>query len=198
MRKNVEIKGLIIRETKERIRKNPNLTIKEIADACFINIAAVNYHFGSKDNLIAIVIKEIIDELKANICESIETFTGGGLEDNLERMVNILLRFTLENVGVVKYMFIHNDSLTNSSNLLLDAFFTDNPFTERILTEIEKAGNISDRAVVKAKYMLLFSCFSIPLFLQIAERNEKEPFFASFSDSEFLQTYMKEMLRIIR
>lgn len=64
MRNNVEIKGLIIQETKKRIRKNPKLTIKEIADACFVNIAAVNYHFGRKDNLMAIVVKEILDELK--------------------------------------------------------------------------------------------------------------------------------------
>ena len=197
MRNNVEIKGLIIQETKKRIRKNPKLTIKEIADACFVNIAAVNYHFGRKDNLMAIVVKEILDELKENICASLETFTDD-YEDNLERIVNILMRFTLENSGVVKYLFLHNASLERCSYLLMDVFFTDNSFTERIINEIKKACKCEGGLVSKGKYLLLFSCLSIPLFLQVAEKYEDKPFFPSFQDSEFLQTYIKEMLRIIR
>jgi AcrR family transcriptional regulator len=198
MKKNTEVKELIIDKTKELIRKNPNLTIKDIAEECYVNIAAVNYYFGSKDNLIAIAVKDIIDELKERVCEILKELDEDGIEDNLEKMINVLLRFTLENIGVVKHMFIHTDNLSNSSNLLLEAFFTENPFTKRIFEEIKKSSKSDDELIVKARYMLLFSCFSIPLFLQVADINDNSRFFSSFFDPEFFQKYIKELLRIIR
>lgn len=198
MKKNTEVKKLIISTTKELLRKNSNITIKDIAEACFINIAAVNYHFGSKDNLIAIVLKEIIEELKDNIYIGLKSLNfEEGIEGSLEKMIQIVFKFTLENSGVIKYMFIHNDNLDYSSNLLMDAFFTENEFTKMIINEINKAGKIEDATVSKAKYMLLFSCFSIPIFLQVTDFIENKKFFSSFSDPSFLQTYIREMLRII-
>ncbi len=197
MRKNVEIKGLIIKETKERIRKNPKLTIKEIADACFVNIAAVNYHFGSKDNLIAIVVKEIIDELKEEIYRTFANLTDDS-EKNLETLINVILHFSINNSGVIQYLFLHNESLDRAAHLLLDAFFTDNSFTKKIVEEIQKVCQCEEEVVTKAKYMLLFFCFTIPLFLQASEKFETKPYFPSFQDPAFVQAYVKEVLKIIR
>ena len=64
MEQNTSTKENIIKTAKNLMRTNGSFTIKELADTCFINIAAVNYHFGSKDNLLTIFLQEIIYELK--------------------------------------------------------------------------------------------------------------------------------------
>ena len=52
-----DIKDVIVKTTKILLMEKGNATIKEIADKAYVNVAAINYHFGSKDNLIEIVIK---------------------------------------------------------------------------------------------------------------------------------------------
>ena len=59
-----EIKRKLIENTKILIQKNATVTIKDISEASFVNIAAVNYHFGSKEKLMKIVIEEVLNELK--------------------------------------------------------------------------------------------------------------------------------------
>ena len=44
-------------------RKGPSVTVREICYAAKANIAAVNYHFGSKEGLLAEVLAELLDEL---------------------------------------------------------------------------------------------------------------------------------------
>ena len=58
--RNLEIKDRIIRETKTLLMKKGSVTIKDIADACYMNIASVNYSFGSKEILINEVVSNLI------------------------------------------------------------------------------------------------------------------------------------------
>lgn len=50
----------ILQVTEKLLKEKGNVTIKEIADAAFVNIAAVNYHFRSKDALLQIVIEKSV------------------------------------------------------------------------------------------------------------------------------------------
>lgn len=199
MRKKEEVKDLIILKTKELIKDNPELTIKDIAEACYINIAAVNYHFGSKDNLISIVMNIIIEELKETVFNEIKKITeDDSIEDTLEKMLNIIYNFTMENTGVVRYLFLKKDNQINSTNLLIDAFFSENEFTKTVFDYLSKSTEIKDKQIIYARYMLLFSSFSIPLFIEIAKKQNPESKFLTIQDPSFRQAYINELLRLVR
>lgn len=199
MRKREEVKDLIILKTKELIKDNPELTIKDIAEACYINIAAVNYHFGSKDNLISIVMNLIIDELKETVFNEMKKITeDDSIEDTLEKMLNIIYNFTMENTGVVRYLFLKKDNQINSTNLLIDAFFSDNEFTKTVFEYLSRSTEIQDKQIIYARYMLLFSSFSIPLFIEIAKKQTPDSNFSTIQDPSFRQAYINELLRLVR
>lgn len=198
MNKREKTKELIIKTTKELIIKNADVTIKDISEACYINIAAVNYHFGSKENLISIVINDIIDNIKKEITKKGETLKlDYNLKDSLAIMLEIIYEFTIENTGIIRYMFLNNDYQRDSTNILIDSFFTDNEFTRNIINLIMKSLNITDKKIAYAKYVLLFSSFSIPLFIEIAKNKNDTGIFDSIASKEFRDIYISDILKLI-
>src|SRR3989339_696946 len=131
-----DIKRKIIDETKILIKKNTTITIKDIAEACYVNIAAVNYHFGSKEQLLYIVIEEVIDELKKTLSETmLKDIDDEPIEKLIEEFVSFTYIFAMENIGVLNYLFLTKELHPDSSNLLIQSFFSENEFTKLILNK---------------------------------------------------------------
>ena len=200
MAKTKEIKSLIINKTKELLKEKATITIKDIAEACFINIAAVNYYFGSKDNLLGLVMKETISDLKEAVYNAINALPeNSSIENSFENLVDIIYSFAVDNMGIVRYMFLQENNQTEATSILIEAFFTDNDFTRTIFKNLHETINTDNKDILEARYMLLFSSFSIPLFIQALQENNNDSSnkIATFKDSEFRKLYIKEMIRII-
>lgn len=60
-----EVKGNIILATINCIEQNgvQAVTIRQIAEMAKVNVAAVNYHFGSKDNLVKLALAQTLKEV---------------------------------------------------------------------------------------------------------------------------------------
>jgi len=201
MKKNESTKRMIIEKTTELIQTNSNVTIKDIADACYVNIAAVNYHFGSKDELIELVLNTVVDHLKTNVAQEIAGFPNDAHpEVILEKLLEYVYAFALENIGVVRFFFLQKGNQHNASNLLVDSFFTDNDFTKVIFEKLSASTGIKDKDALRARYLVLFSSFAIPLFIQITQQQtskELQPLPFLMNDN-FRDLYIRELLRIIR
>ena len=103
--RNLEIKKKIITETKALISLQRNVTIKDIADRCYMNIASVNYYFGSKELLIQQVLEEVIQSLKMEITHLLEVNEHKTKTELLEAMITYTYNFSLENIGLISYLF---------------------------------------------------------------------------------------------
>ncbi|HZK43740.1 MAG TPA: TetR/AcrR family transcriptional regulator [Syntrophomonadaceae bacterium] len=66
-----------------------NITIRKIAGRAQVNIAAVNYHFGSKDVVINESLKEVTDQLK-NTFENLKI----GAENPKDRLYLFIIEYT--------------------------------------------------------------------------------------------------------
>ncbi len=193
-----EIKRKLIENTKILIQKNATVTIKDIADASYVNIAAVNYHFGSKEKLMKIVVEEVLNELKHFVTEQvINVHDGKTTEDKLEQMMNYIYNFSLENVGLLNYLFLSQEIQSESSSMLIDNFFADNEFTQLVYKSLAQAMNIQNQKELFAKYILLFSSFCIPLFIQISQMKLHGSMkIEMFMDPEFRQYYIKSIMKM--
>ncbi len=163
-------KDTIITATKQVLKEKGNVTIKEIAEAAFVNIAAINYHFGSKDNLINIVISEMLMELREEISKIIhnkgtdnESF--GGLMANF---VDVVFKFAEENTGIVSYSFVQIVSQPTSTNVLVEFFMKDEDFLELIIDNLATYFPEASYETLFAKYLVLFSSFVVPFFLNFS------------------------------
>lgn len=197
MEKIAPIKLKIIASAKNLLRKNGSFTIKEIAEECFINIAAVNYHFGSKDNLLSLVLQEVVEELKTLLTKAIELLPkGASNETSMETILDLTYTYALENIGIINYLFLQAEYQGENSHILIEEFFSDSPFTKEIYMKIAEATNTQDEETLRVKYLLLFSSFAIPLFIQILGMKNKEDLL-SFKKPSFRKKYIKELLKIL-
>ena len=193
-----EIKRKLIENTKILIQKNATVTIKDIAEASFVNIAAVNYHFGSKEKLMKIVIEEVLNELKEYVTEQvIKVKDNQSIEQKLEKMMTYIYNFSLENVGLLNYLFLSQEIQSESSSMLIDNFFADNEFTKLIYKSLEQTTDTHNQKELFAKYILLFSSFCIPLFIQISQMKLHGSMrIEMFKDPEFRQYYIKNIMKM--
>ncbi len=200
MQKHNDTRSRIIEKTKSLLKTTPNITVRDIAEACYVNIAAVNYYFSSKENLLNIVMKETIDDLKATVQTAMEKLPKtSGTEAALESMVNVIYSFAIDNMGIVSYMFLQPDTQRDSSNLLVEGFFEDNEFTNRVFAEISKGAGIEDDETLRARYMLLFSSFSIPILIQmLQESSQSSRGIAPLKDPDFKRAYVSELVRLLK
>lgn len=195
-----DIRRRLIDNTKRLLQDNVSITIKDIAEASFVNIAAVNYYFGSKERLMRIVIEETIDDVKQYIEKQvISRDRGQATEKTLEALMTYIYNFSLENMGILHYLFLSHEFKDRSSSMLVDTFLSDNAFTKQVYQSLERTLGISDPKELFAKYMMLFSMFSIPLFIQISQMRATGPIaIDTFRDPEFRQYYIKNIMRVIR
>ncbi len=194
-----EIRRKIIETTKELLKTQAQVTVKDIADSCYVNIAAVNYHFGSKEKLLIIVIEEVLEELKTFITkEIIENASNMPMNIMLERLMNYIYTFSIENLGVLSYLFLTREFQGESSNLMVETFFKDNDFTRLIYQSLQTSMHISNPKETLAKYMILFSSFCIPIFIQITQAKANQLSIETFKDIDFRQFYINNIIRLVQ
>ncbi len=193
-----DIKRKMIEVTKSLLHEKASITIKDIADASYVNIAAVNYHFGSKEKLMSIVLEEVIDELKAYVSQEILIEHDKPMDLVLEKVINYLYKFSLDNLGLLNYLFLSDELQKESSGVLMKHFFLDNTFTKLIYQSLSEATQITNEKELQARYVLLFSSFCIPLFFQISQFKLQTPMkIEMFFDPEFRSNYIKGIMKLM-
>lgn len=192
-----DIKERILETTKRLLIEQGQVTIKDITSASYTNIASVNYHFGSKEALLERITKEAIDVLKNDVVSILlKEGENRNKRQLLEEIIDYIYTYCLENIGIVSYLFLSTDYQISSSNLLIDTFFSDNEFTRFIYQEVGLTSKLLNQTQIKARYMVLFSSFAMPLFISISKNQTKEKD-TLLSDLEFRKFFIEEILRIV-
>lgn len=196
-----DIKNVIIETTRDLLMKKGNVTIKEIAEKAYVNVAAVNYHFGSKDNLIEIVIKEVISNLRNEILRSIENYdvTNYDFEKTIMYMFEIIFAFAEENAGIINYSFLQLANQSKAANILVELFITDKDFINIITEQLSFLLPGTSKDVLFSKYIILFSAFVVPLFLSFSGWY---PFYDNKNESttlidKYRDRYFQELKNIV-
>lgn len=96
-------------------------SLRQVTAAAKVNLAAVNYHFGSKDNLIEEVFRRRLDELSRRRLERLAEIDAAGqntLETALDAFISPALELSLDRKGGSVFMRVlarafaeHNDHL---------------------------------------------------------------------------------------
>jgi AcrR family transcriptional regulator len=96
-------------------------SLRQVTAAAKVNLAAVNYHFGSKDNLIEEVFRRRLDELSRRRLERLADLAGTGsmtLESLLDAFITPALELSLDREGGSVFMRVlarafaeHNSNL---------------------------------------------------------------------------------------
>lgn len=192
--KPTDIQQHIIDVTRELLKKNPDVTIKKIADASYVNIASVNYYFGSKNQLFKIVCEGFVEELKNGLLKLMLEREEGQTEVLLKNIISFLYDEIMENAGIMNYILqnLGNDQ----GDMLLKTFFSENEFTEKMFELFKKQTEIQDKERLFARYTILFASFIFPLFIKLSDSDITSKRY--IVDEMFGEMFIKELAFIIR
>ncbi|MEG1510020.1 MAG: TetR/AcrR family transcriptional regulator [Clostridia bacterium] len=169
MGKSDKVKKEIINTTIELLRNKGTASIKEIAALADVNIAAINYHFGDKINLVNKVINIIFNEKIAMVKNLIENKKCDSKEEAAKMFCELTIAFIEENFGVIKYI-IADDLISENDNnptiyTLHQKYLEIYAQAKTVLIDI--LGNDVTEEQLRAKFAILFSAYLMPLIFQL-------------------------------
>ena len=170
------------------------VTTREITEIAGVNIASINYHFGSKNNLLKEV-EEYYSEILYNMQNEII--------NNLEYSPNEKLIYWAN--SIMEYMLKYPALITLVSNLvskdvqynpgLLKKFFFNTELKERIEEIIGEITNIEDKLALNCKYTQMFSGILGPILFQtILNVYESERVFYDINNHEERMKYIVDLI----
>ena len=198
MAKDPQIKKLMIEETRKILEEKGNVTIKDIAERCYVNIASVNYYFGSKENLIFLVLSEVLNEIKQSVFKLVEQNNGENVEVFLQKVITVIYNFSVEHVGILRYLFIADGMKEGQLFEFVRSFFLDPEFVSMVYSNLGKQLNTDDQKLLQVKYVIIFSSFFMPLFIQIIQpTTNDDKHIEMFRDPDFKNCFIEQLLKIL-
>lgn len=191
MKKSEETSKKIIDTVIEMLKTNESITIKDICKKAYINIAAVNYHFGDKDTLITLAVQQIINELKEKVVLMAEQ-NFESTEDAIYQFVDLIYDFATEYSGALKYMLYSEPDSPGGKSL--QPLFWDKKFIDFVFEKISSLTGVRNKAELMSKYMIIVSSFMFPLLCQYAFPPDSE---YSMTNEDFKKQYLAQMVKIL-
>ncbi|MEG0702772.1 MAG: TetR/AcrR family transcriptional regulator, partial [Christensenella sp.] len=132
-------KDLIIETTIKLIQSAGSdpaqITIRDISKEAGIAVSQINYHFSSKDNLIAICVQRVIREVIGLFSGSLAEVEGKSDFDKLKHMANLTFSFLYANENLSRISILsdyQNPASGDSTSLTMQAYF---PLIEKVCTQ---------------------------------------------------------------
>lgn len=201
MKKTELTKQAIIDSTIKILRKNGNVTVKEIALDANVNIAAINYHFTAKQNLIVIVVRRLISEFKSKIDEFLKATpeSNSEVQTNIRGFLDEFYNFVFENLGIIKYILIpnNNEILEGCSKIFLSQFSMESETTYKIVAKLSESNPSYTSDELKIKYVLLFSAFAFPLIFQLDIKNLNSDDIFQINKGNMREIYIDQLTKFI-
>jgi AcrR family transcriptional regulator len=189
---NLTTKDKILEATLEIISSQgfQNVTIRKIATAAGVNIAAVNYHFGSKDNVINASLEYLMVQAK-----SIFKCLKGSHETPEQRLKNFVDKLARnfskypDQIQYLIYQSIYDQSTPNRFQEYLKTEGID--LIKAVIQEIRPT---EDDVTLKMRVTQLFSCLAFPVLLG---NRSTEIFGVEFNNPEKRNAYIEFLLKSI-
>lgn len=164
--KNLNTKEKILSATIELYGIKGDITVREICEKAGVNVASVNYHFGSKDNLLKEVEKHY-SGLLFDIQNKIIMDTKKEPREKLIDWADALMKFVLDYPALI--MLVTNLVLQDKSYNpeIIDKILGSIESKQNIQNIIYSLTHIDDEEILNFKYMQLFSGVIGPIIFQM-------------------------------
>ncbi len=192
--KGMRVRDRMVQETAKIIREEgfKHATVREIANRANVNIAAIRYYFGSKNDLIGAAIDYLMNNF-ANIVHYLETTDMPAKKRLYEFMKNY---FRLAHIHPALYRsisFIQSDTHQNTYFIYINLFH--DRCWQPVLANIAEYTGIRNEDELNVKALQLFSALEYPLLLQTNESAVTEVNYISEKHSDY---YIRKLLESLK
>ena len=195
--KNNKTKELIFNTTLELLRKNGSLILKDISETANVNIAAINYYYGDKENLIKEIISSELKKLKIKVTEFANQAVAnpGNPKQDLYNVIDYLYDFAITNMGLLKYIFASNNKQISEEAIYL--YIHEVALDTEFMDNLMAFGNavIPNHSIksYNVKYTQLISTFAFPIVAELDLLEIDFKYFNSIFDPIFRKKYIHQL-----
>lgn len=157
-----DTKQSLISAVKELILSGESFTVKDISEMAYTNIAAINYHFGSKNALVNLALDEMVENYRVTVVNELKKDYGSSIE-YADSFLNLIADKYSVNKGVIKFI-VSTD--TGDKSRLVDRFLFDEELTDLVYEKMEKMTGTKDPEVQLSNYLICLSAFIMPLLFE--------------------------------
>ena len=145
------------------------LTVRAITMAAGVNVAAINYYFGSKDHLVALALERSLDAIVADPLDALERRLERGI-DLRDALVHVLHDYVAAAVARPRATFAHLHGPIALQDYRRDAVVRLNALLERLFLRarprLAARGDAAKRAVLSELWSTLLLASLAPGLLQ--------------------------------
>lgn len=178
-------------------------TLREITELAGVNLAGVNYHFGSKEELFREMLRQRVAPINARRLEMLEEAlsASGGAPLTLEEIFAIILDPLVEALtrgGKLDEVFlgIITRSITDTSTFVQNlhrSFFRS--VSERFMSEMVRALGETPLSEEKVSWRIFFALSA--MLGSIIQHHRIEPYFPSIGDARDMSAMTRELIEFI-
>lgn len=164
---------LLLEKAIELFAQNGILTVRQLAKATGMNIAAVNYYYGNKANLMKDIEHYIMDSINDIALELNKEQISP--REYLERLLLGIIDFFLNKPGTVRY-FYSVLGLNSEENLLLlsESINSSNIIPQTCCNIIKEITGINDMHELYNRYLIAMSSLAPPFILGMLDQKTME------------------------
>lgn len=174
-----------------------DMTTREVANKAGVNVAAINYYFKSKDNLLKAVERHYSNLLYHLQNEIINNPSIDPI-DKLKAWANSLMKFMFEWPALITLVssLVMEDESYNPE--IIKKFFNNIEFKEKVQKIISSITHIKDVEILNYKYIQLFSGILGPIIFQVVPNiSGTKGVFIDFSIEEERMKYIESLINSV-
>mgnify|MGYP001179511497 CR=1 FL=1 len=195
--KNLNTKEKILSATIELYGRKGDITVREICEKARVNVASINYHFGSKDNLL----KEVEKHYSRLLYDIQNEIIIDEVKEPREKLIDwaeALMKFVLDYPALIMLVtsLVLQDESYNPE--IINKFLGSKESKDNIQRTIYSITNIDDKEILNFKYMQLFSGVIGPIVFQmIPNIKDTNKVFMDLNNEEERKRYIENLVDTI-
>lgn len=180
----------------ELMSQKGEITVREVTEKAGVNVAAINYHFGNKNNLLKMVeehFANVLYEYQAGLFEGNDKTPKEKIIDWAHGLMEYMLKFP---AIVPLIVSLANDNRDYSPKII-EKIYMNNEIMINVCTLIAMETNCFDRKKIGFKYTQIFSGIVGPILNELLNNLYFKGAESQFSTEENRREYVVDLVNSI-
>lgn len=166
MNNSLDTRSRILQVAIDTVGLKGEITIRQIAEKAGVNVAAINYHFGSKNNLLKEV-ENYYAEILYNMMKDILLKKEHNPKEKLVLWTNSLMEFMFKYPALIALIANLAAEDRGYNPILIQKVYLSEELENAITLLIKESTGIENERILKYKYLQIFSGILGPIISEV-------------------------------
>ena len=166
MNNSLDTRSKILQVAIDAVGLKGEITVRQISEKAEVNVAAINYHFGSKNNLLKEV-ENYYAEILYNMMKEVLLKEESSPKEKLVLWTNSLMEFMFKYPALIALIANLATEDREYNPILIQKVYLNEELESVITLLIKESTGITEERILKYKYLQMFSGILGPIISEV-------------------------------